>query len=229
MDEQALSRLHYELVHGLVEQGACPTNAELSKTLGLSESEVEGQLRELAAIHGVVLHPHVCAPWVIHPFSTTPTLNWVAGDRGSWWAPCVWCAIGVAVVVGGRTTIHTRFGAESEPLVIDLEDGRLVRGEGIWVHFAIPPAHAWDNVHQHCSMVLPFRTTADIEKWCGRHGVRMGQAVRLTQVAKLARAWYGSHSSPEWKKWSVADAQEIFTQVGLTSDFWKLEAKEGKF
>lgn len=229
MDEQILSLLHYELVHGLVERGACPSNAELGRAVGRSEGEIEESLRDLAAIHGVVLHPHVCRPWVVHPFSLTPTLNWVTGDRGSWWAPCIWCALGVAVVVGGKTRIHTRFGAESEPLVIDVDEGNLVRGEGVWVHFAIPPAQAWDNVHQHCSLVLPFRSTADIEKWCQRHGVQSGEPVRLSQVAKLARAWYGSHGDPQWRKWSVAEAQEIFDRVGLTSDFWRLDGKTGKF
>jgi len=229
MDEAALARLHYELIDGLIEHGRCPSNAEVAGRIGVSAGEVEGLLRDLASIHGVVLHPHVCAPWIIHPFSLTPTLNWIAGDRGSWWAPCVWCALGVAVLVRGKTRIHTRFGAEVEPLSIEVEDGELVRGEGIWVHFAIPPSRAWDNVHQHCSLVLPFRTQADIERWCIRHGVPMGEPVRLTQVARLAKAWYGSHADPQWRKWSVAEAQEIFARVGLTSEFWELEAKAGKF
>jgi hypothetical protein len=101
-DEQLLSRLHYHLIRGLVEECACPTNPELAHQLGVPTNQVEELLRGLSAIHGVVLHPHVCEPWVIHPFSITPTANWIEGPRGGWWAPCVWCALGVAVLGGVR-------------------------------------------------------------------------------------------------------------------------------
>lgn len=230
MDPQtSLSRLHYELVNGLIETGACPTNADLSSQLGLSLSQVEEQLRALAAIHGVVLHPHTPAPWVIHPFSLTPTLNWIERDGRGWWAPCIWCALGVATLVGGDIRIHSRFGAEDDSVTITVTNGRPIGFETTVVHFAIPPAHAWDNVHEHCAMVLPFRSADEISPWCGRHNLPQGEAVPLHQVAQLAQIWYGSHARPDWHKWSVTEAQEIFHHAGLRSSFWNLEPREGKF
>ncbi len=227
-DDDALSRLHYELIRGLIQHNACPANSALAETLGMDQAGVEDLLRSLAAIHGVVLHPHVCAPWVVHPFSCTPTLNWVKGEAGSWWAPCVWCAFGVAALVGGNTQIHTRYGGEDERLVINVGTGQPVSRD-IWVHFAIPPARAWDNVHQHCSLVLPFHSPADIREWCDRYSVMMGEVVPLHYVANLAQAWYGSHAGPEWRKWSIAEAEEIFSRVGLTSEFWRLGQRSGHF
>src|SRR5581483_6199902 len=184
---------------------------------------------DLAAIHGVVLHPHVCEPWIVHPFSLTPTLNWIESERASWWAPCVWCALGVAALAGGRVGIHTRFGAEGEALMIEVNDGVPEDVENVFVHFAVPPARAWDNVHQHCSLVLPFHSADDVRGWCERHGQSMGEVVPLIQVARLARLWYGRHADPDWRKWSIAEAQDIFTQAGLTSGFWRLESRAGKF
>src|SRR5271169_5147263 len=143
-DELALSRLHHALIRGLIERGACPTNSQLAAGLGLRETEVEDLLRDLATIHGLVLHPHACVPWIIHPFSLTPILNWIEGAAHSWWAPCIWCALGLAAVVRGDARIHTRFGAEAEPLMIDVTDGQLNAAPEVWVHFAIPPARAWD-------------------------------------------------------------------------------------
>ncbi|MBV9613413.1 MAG: hypothetical protein JO091_13145 [Acidobacteriaceae bacterium] len=227
-DDEALARLHYELIQGLVERSACPSNSELARTLGTTEMEVESLLDELASRRGVVLHPHVRKPWVVHPFSVTPTLNWIAGETGSWWTPCIWCAFGVTVLVGGATRIHTRYGAEAESLVIEVVDGEPLRND-ILVHFAIPPARAWDNVHKHCSLVLPFRSRQDIENWCHRYNVAIGEALPLRTVSALARAWYGSHASPRWKKWTVQQSQEIFTRVGLTSEFWQLSRREGHF
>lgn len=78
-------------------------------------------------------------------------------------------------------------------------------------------------------MVLPFRREQDIDAWCARHGLARGEAVSLEQTATLARAWYGSHARPDWHKWSVAEAQEIFRAAGLTSDFWDLGVKAGTF
>jgi len=226
--ESSLSRLHCEMVRGLIDEGACPANPELTRRMGVPQAALENLLRDLAAIHGVVLHPHVCEPWIVHPFSLTPTLNWIEGPKRGWWAPCIWCAFGVAVLAGGEALLHTRYGAETEPLAIPIVDGRPAGSPEVVVHFAIPPARAWDNVHQHCSMVLPFRSQDDIAAWCLRHGLPRGEAVPLEKVASLARAWYGSHAEPGWHKWSVEEAQQIFQRAGLQSGFWNLGAGRGK-
>ncbi len=228
-DDRLVSRLHYELIRGLVERGDCPANSELAQLLGVPPAQVEELLCQLADIHGVVLHPHVREPWIVHPFSLTPTIHWTESQRGGWWAPCVWCAFGVAVLVGGEVRIHTRIGAEAEPLTISVVDGQPAGVDHLWVHFAIPPARAWDNVHQHCSLVLPFRSPEAIRDWCERHRVPYGQAVPLDQVARLARVWYGSHGDPNWRKWSVAEAQEVFHQAGLRAEFWNIGTRSGEF
>lgn len=228
-DGPALSRLHYELIQGLLDSGACPDNRELAHQLGVSPARLGDLLRGLAEIHGVVLHPHVCAPWVIHPFSLTPAINWIECKRRGWWAPCVWCALGVATLAGGEVTIHTRCGGESDPLAISVRDGQPIGADDVWVHFAIPPSRAWDNVHQHCSMVLPFRSPDEIQQWCHRHGLPYGQAVPLSQTASLARIWYGSHADHHWHKWTVEEAQAIFHEVGLNDEFWNLGDRGGKF
>ena len=223
------TQLHYELIRGLIAEGRCPSNADLALALGVDAVGIEAAMRELDAMHGVVLHPHCCEPWILHPFSLTPTLNWVTNSMRSWWAPCLWCACGVAAVVGGDVLIHTRCGAEAEPIVIELKDGVPVSHPDLVIHFAIPPARAWDNVHQHCALVLPFHSHGDLAHWCVRYGVPMGQAVPLEQTARLARRWYGTHARSDWRKWTVAEAQVIFEDVGLTQEFWRLAPREGKF
>jgi hypothetical protein len=145
VDEAVLGQLHYELIRGLLQRSACPTNSELAATVGRSESDVQSLLRDPGAIHGVVLHPHVCEPWILHPFSLTPALDWIAGETGSWWALRLWCALGVAVLAGGRTRVHTRLGAEAEPPVLKVIDSEPEDGSDVWVHFAIPPARAWER------------------------------------------------------------------------------------
>jgi hypothetical protein len=229
IDQPALSRLHYELVSDLIHSGACPTNTDLALRFGATTSEVDDLLRALAEMHGVVLHPHRPAPWIVHPFSVTPTLNWIEGRGRSWWAPCIWCAFGVATLVGGEVRLHSRYGAECDPIIIPVRDGQPLGFESVLVHFAIRPARARDNVHEHCSMVLPFRNADEVSRWSTRHSLPRGETVPLHQVAALAHHWYGSHAQPDWHKWSVAEAQEIFRGAELTSPFWSLESKDGRF
>jgi hypothetical protein len=224
-----IARVHYELIRGLIDEGACPSASDLAGRIGLELADVQTLLRELQAIHGAVLHPHVCEPWIVHPFSSTPTLNWIEGRRAGWWAPCVWCAFGVAALVKGEVRIHTRLGAESEPIIIPAAGGVPTGSDDLVVHFAIPPANAWDNVHQHCALVLPFRSAREIREWCERHRQSQGEVVPLAQVARLAQVWYGSHAAPDWHKWTIAEAQQIFQEVGLTSAFWDLGGKRGRF
>jgi Alkylmercury lyase len=228
-DAPLLSRLHSCLIRGLIADGACPSQSALAQSLGLTPLEIESLLRGLAAIHGVVLHPHVCEPWIVHPFSLTPASHWIESRREGWWAPCVWCAFGVAALVGGDVRIHTRYGGQSEALAIPVSEGEPYGLDDVWVHFAIPPAHAWDNVHRHCALVLPFHSRDEIAAWCHRHRLPQGEAVPLPQVAHLAREWYGTHAHADWHKWTVAEAQAIFHRVGLRSDFWNLGAKSGEF
>ena len=227
--EVPTSLIHRELIRALIDTGNCPSRLELAERLDAPVAEVERQLFELASIHGVVLHPHVCEAWLVHPFSTTPTAHWIEGTGGSWWAPCTWCALGISTLVGGATRIHARIGAEAEPCVISVLDGQPVGQEDLWVHFAIPPAQAWQNVHQHCAMVLPFRSRADILTWCERHRLPHGEDVPLSQVAQLAGLWYGTHGNADWHKWTIAEAQEIFRRAGLVSSFWNLGNKDGRY
>src|SRR5579859_593919 len=99
-----IGRLHYEIVHGLLTEGACPSNADLALRLGSTAAELEALMKEADAGHALVLHPHVPEPWIVHPFSLTPTLNWVQGPKFGWWAPCIWCALGVATLAGGEVS-----------------------------------------------------------------------------------------------------------------------------
>jgi hypothetical protein len=220
--------VHYQLVSGLLSEGKIPSNLALAERMAVSVEVIENALRRLADNHGLVLHPHVSEPWVIHPFSVSPSATWVeAGDRG-WWAPCMWCACGIATLAGGDATIHTRIGGEREDVDIHVAGGQVIE-KNLWVHFAVPPRAAWDNVHHFCATVLSFRHPDDVRAWSERHGISQGAVIPISQVMDLGKAWYGRHADQEWHKWSVREASMIFTKVGLAGEFWELPVSEGGF
>jgi hypothetical protein len=222
------AEVHHAFIDRLRQTGSAPSRHEVSAALAKPIKEIEDALCRLAESHGVVLHPHVCEPWVIHPFSLSPTATWVQqGDQG-WWAPCIWCGCGIAALVGGNAVIHARLGGEIEDIDIHICNGEVVEKD-LWVHFAVPPRSAWDNVHHFCATVLPFRHEADVRTWSKRHGIPTGSTVPISQVKDLGREWYVHHCDRDWRKWSVAEAIEIFERVGLMGPFWSLESRDGSF
>ncbi|HTE54586.1 MAG TPA: organomercurial lyase [Kofleriaceae bacterium] len=220
--------VHHHILTGIVDRGHAPPLAELAASVAVSPSAIEDSLGRLGAAHGLVLHPGSTDVWIVHPFSLSPTATWVeAHDGRGWWAPCLWCATGIAALAAPRAAIHARLAGEAEAITIAIEDGHP-RGD-LLVHFALPPRDAWTNVVHFCSTVLPFRREADIDAWCARHRLPRGAAVPIAQVAELGRVWYGRHLDRDWRKWTVAEAQAIFEQVGLTDGFWRLPDQRGRF
>jgi hypothetical protein len=220
-------RIHAELIRSMIERGRPPVLGELWEALDTRPPELLQSLARLEANHGFVAHPGTLDAWVIHPFSTTPTLFWVENEVRGWWAPCILCALGVAELVDGPTRVSTKVGGETEPIEIRY-DG-TVEPSGLLAHFPIKVRDAWANVHRHCASTLVFRTGDEIDAWCERHGVARGEVVPVEQVADLAKAWYGGHLDPGWVKPSAAEAQAVFESVGLTSDHWHVPGGDERF
>jgi hypothetical protein len=84
----------------VVSEGFAPDIARLQQLAAAEPESVAAALKRLEASHSVVCHPYHAAPWVIHPFSLSPTATWVQADQRGWWAPCIWCALGVAGISG---------------------------------------------------------------------------------------------------------------------------------
>ena len=220
--------VHQHLIRGMIDDGRCPSLEELSTALAIPIEEVTAALRRLEDNHGVVLHPHGCSVWMIHPFAASPSNTWLQKEDRGWWAPCMWCALGVATLVEGQVTIHAHIGGEAESVEIPVADGYPQTGS-LYAHFALPPRHVWDNVHHYCAMLLPFKSEQQIDTWSARHGLPRGMAVPIEQAGALARAWYGKHANSDYRKWTPAEARKIFADVGLTGEFWDLDSKSDRF
>src|SRR5262245_41818880 len=140
MSEPILSRVHQALLLGFVRAGYPPTADELAASLGVPRAAVFAALQTLHEIHGLVLHPGTTEVWLAHPFSATPTAVWVAGPERGWWAPCLWCALGITALTASTARIHVRLGGEHEEMVLRVADGEVV--DDVVVHFALPPRRA---------------------------------------------------------------------------------------
>jgi hypothetical protein len=223
-----LARVHHAFIAPLQRLGRPPAYDEVRRELDLSEVELDTALHDLADRHGVVLHPHRAEPWILHPFSLSPTATWVEHGSRGWWAPCIWCACGVVALAGGNGTIHARLGGEREAVSVEVRDGQ-VRQSDLLVHFAVPPREAWNNVHHFCATVLPFESDEAVVTWSQRHALPLGEVVPFPTVMALGSRWYGRHCDPDWRKWTASEAAAIFRDVGLTSSFWQLDEQADRF
>ncbi len=220
--------VHQAVIASFVERGFAPDVEQLAGTLAQPRQAIEAALERLHRGHGLVLHPGSHSVWIAHPFSSTPTGVWVEGATRGWWAPCLWCALGVCALAAPDARIHARIGGERDALCIEVRGGEVV-DRSLLVHFCTPPRHAWDNVHAWCASVQPFEREEHVDAWCARHALPRGKCVPIAQVQRLARAWYGRHLDADWRKWSVAQAQAIFDAVELRGEFWRLPSADQPF
>ena len=220
--------LHHVILRSLVDRGFAPNMEELCETFGLSETETARGLAALADDHGVVLHPDSSNVWIAHPFSTAPT-NFLLrrGDR-EWWANCAWCALGAAALIGGDLTITTALGANGGQVTIHIEDGAVLEDD-LLVHFPVPMRKVWDNVVYTCSTMLVFDTEAAIDLWCEKHRIAKGDAQPIDTVWRFASEWYGRHLDRDWRKWTPAEAADIFRRHGLTNPIWDISVSGTRF
>lgn len=62
--------------------------------------------------------------------------------------------------------------------------------------------------------MLLFRSEEHVEQG--------GAFMTPEQMWRLADAWYHDRDDPSWRRHSADEAEDIFAEIGLTGDFWRL-------
>ena len=71
--------------------------------------------------------------------------------------------------------------------------------------------------------MLLFRSDEHIDRWCESWQLPRGGTMSLETGWRLAHAWYGpDRRDPEWRRRSIDEAEALFSQLGLTGEFWRL-------
>ena len=209
------------LTRMIAAQGHAPTNAELAAAAGVQQAAVEDSLRRLHDNHALLLHPHRCEPWLVHPFALSAGGCWVETEARGYWASCLYCGFGIAAALGVDAVLTARLGGESETARYRVEGGRLLDGNGVF-HLAIPVAQWWDNVIAACASFQPFAHEADIDPWCRRHAMPCGATLTLEPLWGFASDWYGGYLQEPWRKRSADEVRALFARHGLAGPFWEI-------
>jgi Alkylmercury lyase len=137
-----LRRLIYD---GAIERSTIPSKAELAAALTESDERVTGALGELADAHQLVLALDTGEVLMANPFSAVPTPFVVRIGARSWYANCVWDAMGLAAMIGAPALLDASCGCCGSAMRLAMaqecrdDDARVA-------HFAIPAAHWWDDI-----------------------------------------------------------------------------------
>lgn len=207
------------LTRMIAELGYAPTSEALAARAGASVDRVEAGLRRLHDAHALLLHPHGCRPWVVHPFSLYPSACWVETPGLGYWATCLYCAFGIAAALETDAEISTRLGGEAEPVRYRIRGGAIEETDDIF-HLSIPPARWWDNVIHACASFQPFHDEDAVDPWCARHAMPRGAVLSMPALWDFARDWYGAYLREPWRRRTPEAARALFARHGLTSDFW---------
>lgn len=222
------SNLHYQIIKGIIDHGFAPSTNDLAEILKSNPEEIIQKLYDLQAYHGVVLHPNEPRIWVIHPFSLAPTNFYVQSKKGSWWGNCAWCSLGVAALLNEDVKITTTLGAETKQIEITIVNGEI-QEKNYFIHFPIPMKNAWNNVIYTCSNMLIFEHEEQINSWSKRHNIPKGDVQPIEKIWRFSKKWYGNHLNPNWTKWTIEDAKQIFHEFELSGEIWSLADSKERF
>jgi hypothetical protein len=125
-----------------IRTGSVPSAAGVASEVGTSEHETMEAIRRLATERIVVLDGDRIR--MAAPFSGVPTPFVVrAGDR-SYYANCIWDALGISPMLKIDSTIETHCPDCAAPLSLSVVNEELF-GEGV-VHFAVPANRWWQDI-----------------------------------------------------------------------------------
>ena len=138
-------RVRMRIYRFILRTGRVPAAAELAAPLRKPEAEILAAYRRLAKAHAIVLEPNGERILRAAPFWGSPTGFAVEVGRRSYWASCIWDALGVPAMLGRDARIHTACGCCSEAMEVQVWGSKLpagrAGGRGV-IHFAVP-ARDW--------------------------------------------------------------------------------------
>lgn len=77
--------------------------------------------------------------------------------------------------------------------------------------------------------MLVFENEKQINDWTRRHNIPKGDVQPVDKIWAFSKKWYGRHLNPEWTKWTVIEAKQIFRDFELEGKIWDLGDTKERF
>jgi len=134
-------RVRVRIYRDIVSTGRVPRAEEVAARMKRPVRDIRESFERLEAGHAIVLEKDTREILRAAPFWASPTAFLVESGRRSWWASCIWDALGVPAMLGRDARILTACGCCSEAMTLNVRRGKLERARGV-IHFAVP-ARRW--------------------------------------------------------------------------------------
>ena len=127
------------------ETALVPQPLQIAAALQRPLGEIHAALKALAAGKVLILAPNDGNIWAANPFCAVPSGFRVEASGRIYWGICIWDALGIAAALDQDARISAPCGDCGEPLHLEIDQGTLVRAEGL-LHFAVAARNWWDNI-----------------------------------------------------------------------------------
>jgi len=138
-------RVRLRIYRDIVSSERMPRAEEIAGQMKRTVHEIRASLERLEASHAIVLEKDTREILRAAPFWATPTGFQVESGRRSWWASCIWDALGVPALLGRDARVLTGCGCCGEAMTLSVRDGKLEQPRGV-IHFAVPARRWYDDL-----------------------------------------------------------------------------------
>jgi len=135
-----------EIYGTLARTGVAPTTFEVAHALALSPDEVSAAFGRLHQRRLLVPEPGDASRIrMAPPFSGIETPFRVRAGGTTYFANCVWDALGIPAALHRDAIVDARDGQTGEPMTLEVRNGAPVPAPCV-VHFAVPAARWWTDI-----------------------------------------------------------------------------------
>ena len=130
----------------LATSGYAPSARELGARFAIADAEARQALQRLQDAHALVLAAESGEILMAHPFSAAPTDYRVFIGKTAYYANCAWDSLGIPAMLGADARIEARLPSSRELVEYGVEQGKLIGGHRVLVHFAKPFRQWYDDI-----------------------------------------------------------------------------------
>ncbi len=130
----------------IAETTRVPDAQQVARGLDTSVARIESAFARLAESRLLVLEPGSSTRIrMAPPFSGVETAFRVRVGERTYFANCVWDALGVSAALHRDAVVESADGFSGEPMNLEIRGGQPVARDCV-IHFAVPAARWWDDI-----------------------------------------------------------------------------------
>jgi hypothetical protein len=141
-----IDRVRAHVYRAFAASGVAPSFRDIAEALNEPASSVESAISELSDRHLFVLSPDGRSIERALPFSAVPTPFHVRAGRQSWWANCIWDALGLAPLLGRPTVVETACADCAAAVSLAVDPGEGPDLTWLVAHVLLPASRWYDDL-----------------------------------------------------------------------------------